>query len=158
MSKKAGLKQKLEQTKTELVNFLQSLNEKQWETTVYSEGTTWTVRDIITHLVDAEPGLSIQIRKIRQGKETIPEGFDLDKWNNAVGKRMGNLSPVELLQKLDDVRAKTLEGLDSIEEHEWELKGRHPVEGIVTIERYYHIIANHQQTHLNDIKSVLASE
>jgi hypothetical protein len=32
------------------------------------------------------------------------------------------------------------------------LTGRHPVQGIITIEQYYQTMANHDREHLEDIK------
>ncbi|MDM8520643.1 DinB family protein [Anaerolineales bacterium HSG6] len=153
--KKTTIKQYLSKNKTELVSYLETLTPEQWEQEVFSEGNQWTVRDIITHLVEAETGLSIQIHKIRAGRETLPQGFDLDRWNAGVKKRMGDLTPAQLLQGLEEVRQKTLERLKTIESHEWELSGEHPSFGVVSVEKYYQIIAGHQRQHLIDIQSAL---
>ena len=154
--KKTTLKQYLSEAKTELVTFLQTLTPEQWEQQAFIDGNKWTVRDIITHLVESETGLSTQIYKIRTGRESVPEGFDIDRWNAGLQKRMGDLTPAELLQGLEDVRQKTLERLDTVEAHEWEVSGRHPTLGIVSVEKYYQIIARHQQQHLADIQSALS--
>jgi hypothetical protein len=53
------------------------------------------------------------------------------------------------------VRARTLQVLDSINEDEWELQGRHPSRGLITIEQYYETIAGHDMTHTRDIKRAL---
>jgi len=155
--KKAAIKQHLSETKAALDAILQNLIPEHWELMVFSDGDSWTIQDMITHLVEAEMGMSIQVHKIRQGKETIPTGFDLDKWNSGVKQRMGELSPTELIQKMAEVRAQTLARLDTIEEHEWALQGRHPSMGMSTIEQYYQIIAAHQQQHAADIQRAVAS-
>lgn len=153
--KKTTYEQQLTASREQLKTLLASLNDEQWETTVVSEGDTWTVQDIVAHLVENEAGMSIHIYKTRQGRETVPEGFDLAQWNAGVKKRMGDLSRDELLTKMDEVRAKTLEGLHSLEEHEWSLQGRHPAEGLITIEQYYQTIAGHDDGHAKDIKTGL---
>jgi hypothetical protein len=99
--------------------------------------------------------MSIQIHKTRKGEPTVPEGFDINRWNAGVKKRIGDLSPAELLATLDSTRAKTLEGLASLQDAEWALTGRHPARGIITIEQYYETIAAHDRAHAQDIKQAL---
>lgn len=153
--KKVALKQQLAEAKSALESLLNSLDESQWGVEVFSEGVTWTVKDIVAHLVETETGMSIQVHKTRKGQETVPEGFDLDRWNNDLQKRMGNQSIADLMAGLEQTRTKTLAVLDSIEPHEWALEGRHPSQGIITIEQYYRIIAGHQQVHAEDIRACL---
>ncbi|HXV98388.1 MAG TPA: maleylpyruvate isomerase N-terminal domain-containing protein, partial [Anaerolineae bacterium] len=95
-NKKNILKQRLSQARTELENLLTSLIPDQWHTPIISEGDTWTVLDIVAHLVENERGMSIHVHKIRQGKETVPEGFDLTQWNAGLKRRMGSPTPIDL--------------------------------------------------------------
>lgn len=152
---KAALKQKLVEARTELETMLHSLSKAQWHTPVISEGNTWTVLDVVAHLAENERGMSIHVHKIRQGRETVPADFDLDNWNAGLKERMGQPTPAELLQTLAQTRARTLELFDSIGEEEWSLAGRHPSHGIVAIEQYYEIMANHDRQHAQDIKKGL---
>jgi hypothetical protein len=154
-NKKNILKQKLTQARTDLENLLTSLTPDQWHSPIISEGDTWTVLDIVAHLVENERGMSIHVHKIRQGKETVPEGFDLTGWNAGLKGRMGNPTPAELGQNLAQTRAKTLEVLDSIQDTEWGLTGRHPARGTITIEQYYETMAGHDRQHTHDIKRAL---
>jgi hypothetical protein len=152
MDKKTELKQKLNQARSDLTGLLTSLTDAQWRTPVISDGDTWTPLNVAAHLAENERGMSIHIYKTRQGKETVPEGFKVDDWNAGLKGRMGTPTPAEVLQNLEQVRAKTLEVLETINDVEWGLKGRHPAQGLITIEEYYHVIANHDLSHLNDIK------
>jgi hypothetical protein len=153
--KKSELKQKLAQARTDLEKLLTSLTDAQWRTPIFSAGDTWTVRDIVAHLTEAERGMSIHIHKIRQGKETIPGDFNLAQWNGGLKGRMGSPSPADLLEALVQTRAKTLSVLDSIGPEEWDLIGRHPARGPITIEQYYETMANHDAEHIRDIKEAL---
>ena len=153
--RKEILKQKMSGARTALTNLLSQLTPEQWQTPVFSEQQTWTVQYIVAHLTDAEQGMSIQVHKIRKGQETLPEGFDLNQWNAGVQERVGTLTVAELLDRMPKVRARTLQVLDSINEEEWELQGRHPSRGLITIEQYYETIAGHDMTHTRDIKRAL---
>jgi DinB superfamily len=148
-------KAKLTAARQELFDLLQTLPPAQWEQAVFSENSTWTVNAIVSHLLEAERGMSIQVHKTRKGEPTIPEGFDLERWNAGTQKRMGQLSPAELLTALVTTRAKTLEVLDSLRDEEWALQGRHPSRGLITIEQYYETIAAHDQMHMQDIRAAL---
>ncbi len=156
--KKAHWKQKLAQSRMQLRTLLMSLSEEQWKMPIYSEENTWTAADIAAHLIDTERGMSIQIHKTRQGKETVPEGFDVDKWNAGLSKRMGSLTPQELLQGLAQTRAKTLEVMDTLTGEDWNKVGRHPSQGMITIEQYYETIAKHETLHAEDIRGKVKDE
>ena len=155
IDKKNQHREQLIQARALLKELLGSLNDQQWQTPIISEDQTWTAADIVAHLFENEIGMSIHVHKIRQGKETVPEDFNLDKWNAGLQKRVGNLSREELLTKLDEAREKTLQVLDSIKDDEWELQGRHPLQGMATITDYYAIMAGHDTWHTNDIKKAL---
>jgi len=153
--KKTAWKQKLAQARMALRMILTSLKPEEWETTVFSEGDPWTVSTIVSHLIDSERGMSIHVHKIRKGEETIPEGFDLQRWNAGVKKRMGSVTAEELLARLAETRAKTLEVMDTLNDEEWALTGRHPSRGVITIEQYYETIYGHELLHTQNIKTAL---
>lgn len=150
--KREAYKQQLTQARTDLLTLLDSLNKTQWQTTVISEGQDWSVADIVTHLLENERGMSIHIHKIRQGRETVPADFDLEEWNAGLKERNAPAEPEQLLTGLAQVRAKTLEVLATVEDHEWDLSGRHPDRGLITIAQYYETIAGHDRHHAADIR------
>lgn len=155
MEKNSQYTQILTEARETLKSLLASLSEEQWQTVVISEGQSWTVQDIVAHLLDTEPGMSIHVHKIRQGRETVPQGFDLDAWNAGLKERMTSASPEELLQGLDKARAKTLEVLATIKKDEWDMEGHHPSRGRITIAQYYETIAEHDAWHAKDIRKGL---
>ena len=52
-------------------------------------------------------------------------------------------------------RAKTLEVMESLEDEEWALTGRHASRGEITIDQYYETIHAHEVGHLGDIRTAL---
>lgn len=153
--KKTKLKEQLAQSKAELEALLRSLDETQLHTPVISEDSRWTALDILAHLVENERGMSIHIHKIRQGRETVPEGFDLDQWNAGLKQRMERFTLPELLDSLNQTRARTLQELETINDEEWTLTGRHPSRGVITVEQYYETMVMHCRWHIRDIKAGL---
>ncbi|MDQ3249437.1 MAG: DinB family protein, partial [Chloroflexota bacterium] len=132
----------LVQSRQALLAVLHSLTPAQWDAVVFHDSEPqhdsepWTVSTLISHLIDSERGMSIQVHKIRKGEETMPPGFDLDRWNAGVTQRIGVLSPAELLARLETTRTKTIETMNSLTEAEWSLSGQHPFRGLITIEQY----------------------
>lgn len=145
------------EARAKLTQLLKSLTEEQLHTPIISEGHTWDVLDIVAHLLENERAMSIHVHKIRQGRETVPENFDLNHWNAGLKERIGNkpASLDELLNELAEVRAKTLEVMETLGDGDWELTGRHPQRGVITIEQYYETIAGHDNWHANDIRNSL---
>ena len=152
MDRKTYWNDRLTQSRASLNSVLDQLSPDQWQTKVYGEGQDWTVQDVVSHLVDSENGMSIHIYKIRKGRETVTEEFDLDQWNAGVRERIGGASPKELRQRLDAVRKRLLDGLATISEGEWQLTGRHPFRGIISIEQYFETISDHETLHTGHIK------
>ena len=156
VDRKTQWQQKLAESRVALFALLNSLHPDQWSQPVFSEGDTWTVTTVVSHLLDSERGMSIQIHKTRKGEETIPEGFDINRWNAGVQKRVGNLSPAELMAGLEATRTKTLDVMNSLKDEDWARTGRHPTRGLITIEQYYETIHGHELSHAEDIKRALA--
>ena len=150
--------QQLADSREALLALLHGLTEEQWQTPVFSEGKPWTVRTVVSHLIDGERGMSIQVHKIRKGEETIPPDFDLNRWNASVQKRVGDLSPTELIAALETTRARTLDGMATLQENEWTLKGRHPSRGMITVDQYYETIHGHELSHTADMQKALGSK
>ena len=141
-----------------MLDFLAGLEPSQWETIVFREGNDWTVHTIVGHLIDSEKGMSIHVHKIRKGAETIPEGFDLERWNAGVKQRVGTPMPDELLASLKATRTKALEIMATLKDDEWALTGRHPSRGVITVEQYYETMYGHELMHTNDMKQVLGMQ
>jgi hypothetical protein len=155
VDKKTYWNDRLTQSRASLNSVLDQLSPDQWQTKVYGEGQDWTVQDVVAHLVDSENGMSIHIYKIRNGRETVPEEFDLDQWNAGVRQRIGDTSPTELRQRLDAVRQRLLDGLATISDGEWKLTGRHPFRGIISIEQYFETITDHETLHTGHISQAI---
>ncbi len=148
-------KKQITQVRANLLDLLNSLDEAQLQTQVFSEGNTWTVLDIVAHLLENERAMSIHVHKIRTGRETLPESFDLEEWNASLQERTEPRSLAELLTDMATVRDKTLELLATIEDNEWALQGRHPLRQTITIEQFYETMAGHDSWHIKDIRQAL---
>jgi uncharacterized protein (TIGR03083 family) len=158
-NRKDLIRQRLATSRQDLLSLLETLSQEQWQTAVFSEEEDgWQVADVLRHLVAAERGMLNLIERIRVGEEGVPADFDLHRYNNAMVRKSKEKSPPVLLADMSDVRERLLGLLESIEEDDWQKKGRHGSMHIMTIEEIFKTIALHDKMHGRDIRHALALE
>ena len=88
MSEITQLAEKLKSEGDKISSVFSALADEQWDQEVYTEGTTWTIRNILSHFVTSERGLLKLFEKIRQGGEGSPDDFSIDRYNAAMQELM----------------------------------------------------------------------
>ncbi|MBK7177345.1 MAG: DinB family protein [Chloroflexi bacterium] len=154
-NRQTALREQLEKSRRELLQVLTGLSEAEWETAVYTEGTTWQVIDLLRHLTDAENGMITLMARIRDGSDGVPEDFDLDRWNASRIKKIQAKTTIELFTDMAQNRANLLAFMDSLGEADWAKKGRHGSGRIMSLQEICQIIADHEQMHTHDIRLAL---
>lgn len=135
---------------------LQGVDEAASLRPVYSEeGAGWTVRDVVAHLADAESGLLGQVQRLLAGKVTVPEDFDLDRWNRSAVRRSRNRSLAELIGQIETSHQKALVTLRSVDHASLDRAGRHSSGEVLTVEGFFRRMADHRREHTRDLKSAL---
>lgn len=137
-----------------------TLGAADWQATVFSEGETWTVRDVLYHLLDAERGMGWQVTRIRDGSGSgVPDDFDIDRWNRRVRRqsRDSQADGPALLAELDAAHAATLALVDSLQADDWRKVGRQAVAGEITVEQWFRVIAGHKMQHAAEVRAALAA-
>ena len=150
--RKEAIKSKLAATREEFLATVRGLAEEQWATKAYSEGSEWQVVDILRHVADSERGMTALMVQIKGGGEGVPPDFDLARWNQRVVNKLGDRSPQELLDGMADSRVALFAFIDSLEDGDWNKKGRHASLRIMSIEEVCHLIADHEALHLAGIQ------
>jgi len=146
----------LERTPISLDALLRDLPEN-W--TMRNEGdNTWTVFDVIAHLIHAEHTDWIpRVRWIMQFGESRPfEPFDRSGHRNlAQGKSLGGL-----LDEFAQARSQSLGELRSMNLQEVDLgrRGTHPAFGAVTMSQLLATWAAHDVNHLHQISRIMAHQ
>jgi len=131
------------------------LSDEQWGAEVYTEGETWTLRNVLAHFVTSERGLVKLFERIRQTGEGSPDDFSIDRYNAAQQQKNRDLSPQELLEQYKAVRADSIAWTLSIAESDLEKQGRHPFIGMTSIREMIKMLYLHNQLHYRDMKKVL---
>lgn len=155
MSEVNELAEKLKTEGEKFTGFFTSLNGDQWQTEVYTEGTTWTIRNILSHFVTSERGLVKLFEQIRQGGSGSSEDFSIDRYNARQQEKTKDLTPVELLEQYKSVRADSIVWVSGLQDPELEIEGRHPWLQQTTLREMIKMLYIHNQIHYRDLRKVL---
>jgi hypothetical protein len=131
------------------------LTDDQWQSQVYTEGETWTIRNVLSHFVTSERGLIKLFEQIRQGGAGAADDFSIDRYNAAMQERTKALSPQELLEQYKQVRANSVAWVSGLKEDELEITGRHPFLGQTVIREMVKMLYIHNLTHYRDMKKAI---
>jgi hypothetical protein len=155
MSEIIELAEKLKSEGEKFMAIFAGLNDDQWNMEVYTEGTTWTILNVLSHFVASERGLIKLFERIRQAGEGVSEDFSIDRYNAAMQARTRELTPQELLEQYKTIRAESVAWTSGLSEDDLEKRGRHPFLGMTTIREMIKMLYIHNLTHYRDMKKVL---
>ena len=155
MSELNELADKLTSEGEKFYTLFSGLTDDQWQAEVYTEGETWTLRNVLSHFVTSERGLVKLFERIRQSGEGSPDDFSIDRYNAAQQQKTKDLSAQVLLEHYKAVRADSIAWTLSISESDLDKQGRHPFIGMTTIREMIKMLYLHNQLHYRDMKKVL---
>jgi hypothetical protein len=155
MSEVTELAEKLKSEGDKMVSIFGGIRDDQWSQEVYTEGTIWTIRNILSHFVTAERGLVKLFEQIRQGGAGAADDFSIDRYNAAMQERTKELRPQELLEQYKQVRANSVAWVSGLKDNELEITGRHPFLETTTIREMIKLLYIHNQTHYRDMKKAM---
>lgn len=131
---------------------LSDLKAEDFQKHVYSAGEVeWSVRDVLAHLADAERGLLGQIRRLLVGEPTVPDDFDLNRWNRSAVRKRAGQSHQEILGDLEQAHQNVLTALSQVDSSQLDRVGRHPSGRLLTVDGYFRRMADHRREHTADI-------
>lgn len=155
MSEVSELAEKLKTEGERMTAFFAGLSEEQWNADVYTEGTTWSIRNVLSHFVTSERGLIRLFERIRTTGEGSSVDFSIDRYNAAQQEKTKDLSPAELIEQYKQTRAGSVQWVSGLKEAELEIKGRHPFLGETVIREMVKMLYLHNQLHYRDVKRAL---
>ena len=155
MSELTDLADKLTSEGERFVAFFSGLTDAQWHADVYTEGTTWSVRNVLSHFVTSERGLVKLFEQIRHGGAGATDDFSIDRYNASQQEKTQELTPSELLEQYKSVRANSVVWVRGLQDSELEISGRHPFLGPTTIREMIKMLYLHNQIHYRDLKKAL---
>ena len=155
MSELNDLADKLKSEGEKFAAIFAGLTDDQWQAEVYTEGETWTIRNVLSHFVTSERALVRLFERIRTTGEGAADDFSIDRYNTAQQQKTKDLSPQELLEQYKAIRADSIAWTLSLSESDLEKQGKHPFLGMTTIREMIKMLYLHNQIHYRDMKKVL---
>jgi uncharacterized damage-inducible protein DinB len=155
MSEIVELAEKLKSEGDKFIAIFSALTDEQWKSEVYTEGETWTIRNVLAHFVTSERGLVKLFEQIRAGGAGSPDDFSIDRYNASQQQKTKDFTPAELLVQYKEVRANSIAWVLGLKDEELEIKGRHPFLGETVIREMIKMLYLHNQLHYRDLKKVL---
>ncbi|HAX69288.1 MAG TPA: DinB family protein [Anaerolineales bacterium] len=155
MSETTELAEKLKTEGERMAAFFSELTEDQWGSEVYTEGATWTIRNVLAHFVTSERGLVKLFERIRTTGEGAADDFSIDRYNASQQERTKDLAPADLLAQYQQVRAESVQWVNTLKDEELDIKGRHPFLGETVIREMVKMLYLHNQLHYRDVKRAL---
>jgi hypothetical protein len=155
MSEINELADKLKSEGEKFYTLFADFTDEQWQAQVYTEGETWTIRNVLAHLITSERGLIKLFERIRTTGEGSSDDFSIDRYNAAQQRKTSEFSPQELLEQYKSIRADSVTWTLSLEESDLEKQGRHPFMGMTTLREMIKMLYIHNLTHHRDMKKVL---
>lgn len=146
------LAERLKKEGDKVIAYFSTLPDEQWGTEVYTEGDTWTIRNVLAHFVTSERGLLKLFQSIREGGPGASEDFSIDYYNARQQEKTRDLTPQELLEQYVDVRANTVKWVLGLSQEELALEGRHPFMGQVQLVEMLKMLYLHNQLHFRDFR------
>ena len=150
-----SLAEKLSSEGERLAQFFSAMTEEQWRTEVYTEGSVWTIRNILAHLMTAERAFVKLFESIRQGGTGTSEDFSIDRYNARQQEKTRELAPPQLLEAYRAIRAEMVAWVSKLEQADLEKSGRHPYLGQTTLLEMIKMIYLHNQIHYRDMRRAL---
>ena len=151
----AWLARRLKKEGEKVVAYFSTLTDEQWQTEVYTEGETWTIRNVLAHFVTSERGLLKLFERVRQGGPGAADDFSIDRYNASQQRKTRSLTAQELLEQYTQVRADAVEWVSGLSEEDLVIEGRHPFLGQVPLTEMIKMLYLHNQIHFRDFRKLV---
>jgi len=151
----AWLAERLKKEGEKVVAYFAALTDEQWQSEVYTEGDTWTTRNVLAHFVTSERGLLKLFKNIREGGLGASDDFSIDHYNARQQEKTKDLTPQELLAQFAEVRADTAEWVSALSKDDLAKEGRHPFLGQAPLVEMLKMIYLHNQIHFRDFRKLV---
>ncbi len=155
MSEAADLAAKLHVEGERLTAFFAGVDDDEWERIVYTEGTVWSVRSILAHLMTAEQAFVRLFEQIRQGGGGVSEDFVIDRYNASQQRKTANMSTGDLRHSYQEARAEMVAWVSGLSDGDLEKRGRHPFLGSTSLRDMIKMVYLHNQMHYRDVRRTL---
>jgi hypothetical protein len=145
----------LSHTREELLELTGQMQPSDWERPVQAEEGGWTVKQVLLHVALSESGQLAVGKAIAGGQSTVPDDFDLNRYNRRQQEKNQGKQPPEILFAMAESRQRLLDFLDEVSAADLDKRGKHGRGDVISLEQLFHRIGEHEAEHTAEIKQTL---
>ena|SRR5579859_2450584 len=149
MNRKTAIRCDLAESREALLTAIDTLAPDEWDRP--TSNSSWSAREILVHVTQAEPGLLSRMRRILDGTSELPPGFDLNVWNTRQVAKQRNAEVSALVASLSESRQAVLRFLDELTDDKLDIRGWHGSGKEMSLAEVFAIAARHESTHARDL-------
>jgi hypothetical protein len=139
-------------------NFFRELPTSELDHSIYTDGSCWSVRDILAHLAQAEDSMLRLVQNILAGGGGSPEDFDLNAYNERKVAPLKGTDLGLLIEKYHANRQATADLVRGLDPEDLNKQGRHPFLGVANLADIIKMFYRHNQIHLREIRHALKAD
>ena len=95
------------------------------------------------------------MKAIAAGQPTVPDDFDLNRYNRRQIEKNQARQPPEILFGMAESRQKLLAFLDEVSAEDLDERGKHGRGDVISLEQLFYRIGEHEAEHTAEIKQAL---
>jgi hypothetical protein len=126
-----------------------------WEHPVQTAEGGWTVKQMMLHLATSESGQIRTAQAIAAEQPTVPDDFDLDRYNKRQIEKNQAKQPPEILFGMAESQQKLLAFLETVTADDLDKRGKHGRGDVISLEQLFYRIGEHEAAHTAEIKQAL---
>jgi hypothetical protein len=142
-------------TREHLLEVIGQLQPDDWDKVVQSTEGGWTVKQALLHVATSESGQINTCKAIAAGQPTVPDDFDLNRYNRRQIEKNQARQPAEIVFGMGESRQKLLAFLDEVPEEALDKRGRHARGDVISLEQLFYRIGEHEGDHTEEIRRAL---
>lgn len=154
--RKAKIRATIEADHAASLSIFNSLTDAEWNKPVPSdEGFAWKARDVLAHLAASESGQLGQLTRCVAGEMTVPDDFDLARFNRRSVQKQADKPVPALLAEIERGHAEVLKALEAIADADLDKSGRHARGDTITVEQFFTRITEHRREHAEQVQQAV---
>jgi hypothetical protein len=142
-------------TREATLELIGQLDIADWDHPVQTAEGGWTVKQMLLHLATSENGQIKTAQAIAAGQPTVPDDFDLNRYNRRQIEKNQAKQPPEILFGMAESQQKLLAFLDEVSAEDLEKRGKHGRGDVISLEQLFYRIGEHEAEHTAEIKQAL---
>ena len=150
------LKNRLIKEGQKSLDYFRTFSSDEWDRIIYTEGSCWTVHQVLAHFVAAEDGFHQLIEDILAGGFGTPVDFDINTYNERKVEKLPDISASSLMMRFSKVRRRTVGLVAGMDQSDLAKQGRHPFLGVSSLADIIKLIYRHNQIHIREVRKILS--